>query len=176
MDTIGAYIDALAAEPLERAEWVQKNSCSYLVTVESSPDGSPPEQASQQTVAADPLRLRKASIAAREARVYPIQKRPGANAHKDVLVGRSRECDVWINEAEVSKHHARIVLGGPTLLLVDEGSTNGTFVNDEPLAKGKPTPVKNYDAIRFGRGGPVQFLDAESFYDYLNVLRRFVGF
>ncbi|MBI3912350.1 MAG: FHA domain-containing protein, partial [Armatimonadetes bacterium] len=44
-------------------------------------------------------------------------------------VGRDREADLQIDNARVSRHHARIEAAGNAFLLVDEGSSNGTFVN-----------------------------------------------
>ena len=35
--------------------------------------------------------------------------------------------------------------------------------------------LATYDAVRLGRAAKMQFLDPESFFDYLSVLRRFVG-
>ncbi len=45
------------------------------------------------------------------------------------VVGRSREADVQIEDANVSRRHAEIVQEGSTYWLVDLGSTNGTEVN-----------------------------------------------
>ena len=47
------------------------------------------------------------------------------------IVGRSPDCDVWLNDTSVSRNHADIArLSGGRLCVVDRGSTNGTFVLD----------------------------------------------
>jgi hypothetical protein len=47
-----------------------------------------------------------------------------------VVVGRSRECDVRIDDGNVSRRHFELVQEGPTAWAVaDLGSTNGTEVN-----------------------------------------------
>jgi pSer/pThr/pTyr-binding forkhead associated (FHA) protein len=47
-----------------------------------------------------------------------------------VVVGRSRECDVRIDDGNVSRRHFEVVQEGPTSWAVaDLGSTNGTEVN-----------------------------------------------
>jgi hypothetical protein len=139
------------------------------------PGGMTPDGAAAPTVAQNPANLRRASMAAREAGVYPIVKRDGANKEKEILVGRSRDNDVWINDPEVSKHHVKLIPTGGKWEVVDLGSTNGTFVNDKKIEKNKATEIRTYDAVRLGRAAKMQFLDPESFFDYLTVLRKFVG-
>jgi Protein of unknown function (DUF3662)/FHA domain len=52
-----------------------------------------------------------------------------------VVVGRSRECDLRIEDANVSRRHVEIVQESPTVWVVEDlGSTNGTEVNGRPLA------------------------------------------
>jgi hypothetical protein len=47
-----------------------------------------------------------------------------------VVVGRSRECDVRVEDGNVSRRHFELVQEGPTAWVVsDLGSTNGTEVN-----------------------------------------------
>jgi pSer/pThr/pTyr-binding forkhead associated (FHA) protein len=66
-------------------------------------------------------------------------------------VGRTKENDLWIDDASVSKIHAALVLNSERQLMVaDTGSTNGTFINDERIAYGKATPLKDSDRLRFG--------------------------
>ncbi len=182
MDTIGAFLDAISSGSLDRDKFLNANACPFLVTIEYAdalPGGLSAEGSSAATVAGDPAKVRRAMVAAREGKVWSIQKRAGANQDNDVLLGRSRDNDVWINDAEVSKHHAKLVLGrgatAPSCEIVDLGSTNGTFVNDKRLDKNVAWALKTYDSVRFGRSGKLQYLDSASFYDYLTVLRRFVG-
>lgn len=180
MDTIGAFLDQTADWDKDR--FLKEFPVAFLVVVEEQRGGVPAGLAPGQgvdnaaTVMQSPGGLRQASIAARDAKVYEIRKRAGANASPHILVGRSRDNDLWIDDAEVSKHHARFrVLAGGALELTDPGSTNGTFVNDKRLDKDAPTVVRTNDSIRFGRAAKTQVLDADSFFDYLSLLRRFVG-
>ena len=46
-------------------------------------------------------------------------------------IGRSSSNDVVIKDASVSRHHARILLQNTRLLILDENSSNGTFVNQK---------------------------------------------
>ncbi len=62
-------------------------------------------------------------------------------------VGREAGNDLIISDPTVSRRHARIVQEGGTLVLYDEGSTNGTFVNEQRITR---QPLKPGDVVRFG--------------------------
>src|SRR5690606_7182762 len=51
----------------------------------------------------------------------------------------------------VSRRHASIVQWNRSLHLVDGGSHNGTFLNDERLKPGEPRVLKYGDRVRIGR-------------------------
>jgi pSer/pThr/pTyr-binding forkhead associated (FHA) protein len=44
-------------------------------------------------------------------------------------IGRSRDCDVVLDDAGVSRHHAEIRPSGSGWTVADLGSTNGVMVN-----------------------------------------------
>ena len=50
-----------------------------------------------------------------------------------LTIGRLPESDVVIDDAGASRQHARIRQADGEVVLSDLGSTNGTFVNDEPV-------------------------------------------
>jgi FhaA, N-terminal domain/FHA domain len=54
-----------------------------------------------------------------------------------VLIGRSRECDIQLNDANVSRRHAEIRQEGATFWVVDLDSTNGVEVNGRRLKRAK---------------------------------------
>ncbi len=65
-----------------------------------------------------------------------------------VLIGRSKQCDLVIEEPELSRKHARFVRQGEGYMLEDLGSTNGTFVNGARLSG--PRLLQPGDEIRLG--------------------------
>jgi hypothetical protein len=66
-----------------------------------------------------------------------------------VELGRDASVTVPLeNDDQVSRHHARISLQGGQAVAEDLGSTNGTFVNDQPIAA--PQPLAAGDKIRVG--------------------------
>jgi pSer/pThr/pTyr-binding forkhead associated (FHA) protein len=66
------------------------------------------------------------------------------------IVGREA-AEVLMQDKTISRHHARLeVTESGEILLEDLGSTNGTQINDRPLAPHLPRAVANGDHIRFG--------------------------
>jgi len=66
-------------------------------------------------------------------------------------VGRTKENDLQIDDASVSKTHAALVLNSDRQLMVaDTGSTNGTFINNGRIAYGKAILIKPGDKLKFG--------------------------
>jgi len=66
-----------------------------------------------------------------------------------VVVGRSRECDVRIDDGNVSRHHLEVVQESPTAWAVaDLGSTNGTEVNGRKVTR--RTKLQDGDTITAG--------------------------
>jgi hypothetical protein len=73
-----------------------------------------------------------------------------------VVVGRSRECDVRVDDGNVSRRHCEVVQdGAASWSVVDLGSTNGTELNGRrvdsaPLADGDRITIGGTDLV-FGR-------------------------
>lgn len=82
-------------------------------------------------------------------------KEPGRiyEVRKDTLsIGRSRERDIFVEDLAVSRLHASIInLGNGNYALRDEGSANGTKVNDQMVPKYQSYPLREGDKIRLGQ-------------------------
>lgn len=65
-----------------------------------------------------------------------------------VLLGRSSDCDIKLEDTEASREHAVLEKVGEGYTLTDQGSTNGTFVNEERSAGS--VVLKDDDTIRIG--------------------------
>ncbi len=63
-------------------------------------------------------------------------------------IGRDSSNEIMINDAEVSRRHARLTFQGGKYVLEDLGSTNGTFVNGQRLAG--PRVLKAGEVVSFG--------------------------
>ena len=57
-----------------------------------------------------------------------------------VLLGRSRECDIQIEDPNVSRRHAELRQEGSTYWIVDLDSTNGVEVNGRRVKRARLDP------------------------------------
>jgi hypothetical protein len=64
------------------------------------------------------------------------------------LLGRGDAADIRLEDTFASSQHARLVPQGDVMVLEDLGSTNGTYLNGEPLRG--PQPLHVGDSIRIG--------------------------
>ncbi len=84
----------------------------------------------------------------------PIFVRPG---NSELLLGRQQgpnRLDLTpFNALEkgVSRTHAALRRGDEMLFIVDMDSTNGTFLNEQPLTPHQPRVVRSGDEIRLGQ-------------------------
>jgi hypothetical protein len=66
---------------------------------------------------------------------------------RSVVLGRSRDCDIRLEDPNVSRHHAEIRQEGATYWVVDLGSTNGIEVNGRRVKRAK---LENADRLTLG--------------------------
>ncbi|HEY2899859.1 MAG TPA: GGDEF domain-containing protein [Polyangia bacterium] len=65
-----------------------------------------------------------------------------------LVIGRSSKCDIQIDQESISRNHSKILNTGKSILVRDLGSTNGTYVNDEPIDE---YVLRDGDLIKIGR-------------------------
>jgi pSer/pThr/pTyr-binding forkhead associated (FHA) protein len=70
---------------------------------------------------------------------------PGGKVY---LIGRDKQADIKILSTSVSRRQARIDATGPTPVLIDLGSANGTQVNGESVDR---HPLQEGDLIKMGK-------------------------
>jgi pSer/pThr/pTyr-binding forkhead associated (FHA) protein len=68
-----------------------------------------------------------------------------------IVIGRGEGCEVRLPDPSVSHRHASIRQRGVDYIVVDEGSTNGTFIGPVRLSPQAPRMLKTGDPIRVGR-------------------------
>src|SRR3954451_24927358 len=66
------------------------------------------------------------------------------------VLGRSRDCDVVLDDPNVSRHHAEVRPSGGSWIVNDLGSTNGVQVNGRRLEPARPESLKPGDVIELG--------------------------
>ena len=72
----------------------------------------------------------------------------GPNA---LTIGRRPENQLLITDSQASGHHAEIRPEGQGYSIIDLGSTNGTFVNEQQLTPNVPRQLNPGDRIRIGQ-------------------------
>src|SRR5580704_4373971 len=68
-----------------------------------------------------------------------------------VVIGRGAGSDVRLPDPTVSHRHATLHAQGADFVVVDEGSTNGTFVGEVRVAPRTSRIVRSGDMLRVGR-------------------------
>ena len=67
---------------------------------------------------------------------------------KQFTIGRSKENDIIIDDTSVSRHHATIIQTASGIVISDNGSSNGTFINGIRI-QGECTLLPN-DILKLG--------------------------
>ncbi len=75
-------------------------------------------------------------------RTCPITFTAGQGARRfelrqgsQLVIGRSRQCDLYVNSPRLSRRHCAVSLGEQGVVLEDLGSSNGTFVNGRRVSR-----------------------------------------
>lgn len=68
-----------------------------------------------------------------------------------LVIGRGDSCEVRLPDPSVSHRHASIRQRGTDYIVVDEGSTNGTFVGNVRLSPQAPRVLRAREFLRIGR-------------------------
>ncbi|MEX2168901.1 MAG: ATP-binding protein [Pirellulales bacterium] len=69
-------------------------------------------------------------------------------AEPNVMLGRVASNDIQVHDTEVSREHAEFVKRGDQYFIRDLGSSNGTFVNEQPIQEQE---LASGDRIQIGR-------------------------
>jgi hypothetical protein len=69
-------------------------------------------------------------------------------AGERTVIGRSPDCDIFLDDVTVSRKHALLVGEGGRFRIEDQGSLNGTFVNKKRIDS---APLANGDELQIGK-------------------------
>ena len=75
--------------------------------------------------------------------IYPLEA-------ESISIGRDVSNSIQINDAEISRRHARLQFQGGKYVIEDVGSTNGTHVNGQRIMS--PYVLRPGDVVSFGEG------------------------
>ena len=63
-------------------------------------------------------------------------------------IGRSPDCDIFLDDVTVSRHHAVLLEENGEFVVEDQGSLNGTFVNHKRIDR---APLHEGDELQVGK-------------------------
>lgn len=81
---------------------------------------------------------------------WPLRKKTLSLGKTTLEMGRDTANDLVIPHAGMSKKHARLVLEGASVGILDVGSSNGTFVGANTVTAQQPHPLQDRDQVRLG--------------------------
>ena len=87
--------------------------------------------------------------------VIDEEKRRINLGEKDIIIGRTSECDIQIMAKNVSRKHARISYSNEEYRIEDLGSTNGTYVNGVKVER---CILRKHDVLEIG-GVKILFIE-----------------
>ena len=67
--------------------------------------------------------------------------------HHSLVIGRDPECDLFFADKKLSRRHARLERAGDSVRIVDLGSRNGSWVNEERIME---RVLESGDSLRLG--------------------------
>jgi len=107
------------------ADYVSSGDTTHVIpVVEGEPRGA--ELGESATAAVGPLAPGKAVLVV--TRGSQVDERFLLDAGT-TMAGRATDCDIFLDDITVSRHHAQFVLEDGVVSVEDQGSLNGTYVN-----------------------------------------------
>lgn len=120
----------LNEETLEKAKETKNNSHTQIISAEEAAE----------------LGLYSSE---NEALLIHLETGSKYSIDKDIIkIGRLEDNDIIISDPSVSRHHAELSREGPTYIIRDLGSTNGSKINQSPM---KEAILEDEDCITLGK-------------------------
>jgi pSer/pThr/pTyr-binding forkhead associated (FHA) protein len=69
----------------------------------------------------------------------------------NTTIGRAADNGIVLDDTQVSRCHAMLLVQDGTVLLLDMESSNGTSVNGAPALPDEPVPLADGDVVVIGR-------------------------
>lgn len=85
-----------------------------------------------------------------------------------ITIGSGESCDYRLEASGISRKHIVISTEDDQFFVIDQGSTNGSFINEERLVPGKRTEFTSFFPVRLGDNVLVSLLSDEDELGYSN--------
>jgi two-component system, cell cycle response regulator len=90
---------------------------------------------------------------------------------EETSIGRAPECGIFLDDEGVSRHHAKIIRQDDTVVLMDLGSTNGTYCEGERI---QVATLEDGVKVQVGNGTILQFrYQDEKEQEFHNMMQSF---
>jgi sulfur carrier protein ThiS len=143
------YCPECGFQNLESAHYCSR--CGALLVTEGEPDEttmslSPEEVHDERADLLDELGMEGPALVIRSGggrtgEVFAIER-------SETTIGRSPDCDIFLDDVTVSRRHAAVRQSGQGFAIEDLGSLNGTFLNRSRIERG---PLDNGDEVQIGK-------------------------
>jgi hypothetical protein len=107
-----------------------------------------------------------------ETRAIEIRKKNSDTSSNIITIGRAPDNDIVIYDKMVSKFHASLYISSPKIgiYVVDIGSTNATYLNNQKLVPYKMYVLSDGDEMIYGVKTRFLYLSAAALYRFLSEL------
>jgi ABC-type multidrug transport system ATPase subunit/pSer/pThr/pTyr-binding forkhead associated (FHA) protein len=83
-----------------------------------------------------------------------------------IMVGRSSKCDIQLSLSNISSFHVQLIMNDfGEIFLIDQNSTNGTYINGHRINPGEPTKITEKDIINLAKIDEVKIVFNPDSYD-----------
>lgn len=89
-----------------------------------------------------------------EPKIYPLDR-------PKIVVGSHESCDIVINHTCISRKHLVIIAKDEKFFVADQGSMNGSYINEHRLVPGSSTEFTSFFPVRLGDNVLVTLLSDE---------------
>jgi pSer/pThr/pTyr-binding forkhead associated (FHA) protein len=86
--------------------------------------------------------------------IFPLNK-------PKVFIGSHEGCDIILEASGVSRKHVCVVTENDNYFVIDQGSTNGSFINEERLVPGRKVEFTSFFPVRLGGSVLISLLSDE---------------
>ncbi len=69
---------------------------------------------------------------------------------EDILIGRATECDIYLEDQQVSRFHASLKVTADGIWLLDMDSKNGTLIDDKPIPPNRRVSLQSERSFSVG--------------------------
>lgn len=94
-----------------------------------------------------------------EPLIFPLNK-------EKILIGSGEHCDILLDAEGISRRHIILHCSEDDFYVIDQGSTNGTFINEERLVPGKRVEFTSFFPVRLGANVLLTLLSDEESQDF----------